>query len=68
MKQAKLTHDQIKELHTYGYIVTKSYYYWTVWENTNIVNRISRADFMARSFSEPLRGVEQVRIYERGNK
>lgn len=68
MKQAKLTHEQIDELRTYGYVVTKSYYYWTVWEDTNVVNRITRAEFMARSFAEPLRGVEQVRIYERKNE
>lgn len=68
MKQAKLTHDQIKDLYTYGYTVTRRYYYWTVWEETNIVNRITRAEFMARSISEPLHGVEQVRIYERKGK
>lgn len=65
MKQVKLTHERIKDLYTYGYTFTRRYYYWTVWENTNIVNRITRAEFMARSFSEPLLGVEQVRIYER---
>lgn len=65
MKQARLTHDQIDDLHRKGYTFTNSYYYWTVWEGTNIVNRITRAEFMARSIAEPLRGVEQVRIYER---
>lgn len=65
MKQARLTHDQIDYLYRKGYTFTKSYYYWTVWEDTNIVNRVTRAEFMARSIAEPLRGVEQVRIYER---
>ena len=65
MKQVKLSHDRIIELHTYGYTVTKSYYYWTVYENTNIVNRITRAEFISRSITEPLHGVEQIRIYER---
>lgn len=65
MKQARLTHDQIDDLYRKGYTFTNSYYYWTVWEDTNIVNRITRAEFMERSIAEPLRGVEQVRIYER---
>lgn len=65
MKQAKLTREQIEDLYRKGYTFTNSYYYWTVWEDTNIVNRITRAEFMARSIAEPLRGVEQVRIYER---
>lgn len=64
-KQANLTREQIDDLHRKGYTFTKSYYYWTVWEDTNIVNRITRAEFLARSIAEPLRGVEQVRIYER---
>lgn len=65
MKQAKLTREQIEDLYRKGYTFTNSYYYWTVWEDTNIVNRITHAEFMARSIAEPLRGVEQVRIYER---
>lgn len=65
MKQARLTHDQIDDLYRKGYTFTNSYYYWTVWEGTNIVNRITREEFMARSIAEPLSGVEQVRIYER---
>lgn len=65
MKQAKLTREQIDDLYRKGYTFTKFYYYWTVWEDTNIVNRITRAEFMVRSIAEPLRGVEQVRIYER---
>lgn len=65
MKQAKLTREQIDDLYRKGYTFTKSYYYWTVWEDTNIVNRITCAEFMSRSIAEPLRGVEQVRIYER---
>ena len=65
MKQAKLSHDQIEELNSNGYTFTKSYYYWKVWERNNIVNRITRAEYMARSIAEPFRGVEQVRIYER---
>lgn len=65
MKQVKLTHGKIKDLKTYGYTFTRMYYYWTVWEETNVVNRITRAEFMTRSNSEPLHGVEQVRIYER---
>lgn len=65
MKQARLTHDQIDDLHREGYTFTHYYYYWTVWEGTNIVNRITREEFMARSIAEPLRRVEQVRIYER---
>lgn len=65
MKQAKLTHEQIEELHRKGYTFTNRHYYWTVWDNTNIVNRISRAEYMVRSFAEPLHGVEQIRIYER---
>lgn len=65
MKQVKLTHEQIDDLHREGYTFTNSYYYWTVWEDTNIVNRITRKEFMARSIAEPLSGVEQVRIYER---
>ena len=68
MKQVKLTHDQIKDLYTYGYTFTRGYYYWTVLEDTNIVNRIPRAEFMARSIAEPLSGVEQIRIYEKGKK
>jgi hypothetical protein len=65
MKQVKLTREQINDLNTKGYTFTSYYYYWTVWEDTNIVNRITRAEFMARSIAEPLHGVEQVRIYER---
>lgn len=65
MKQVKLTREQINELNNKGYTFTSYYYYWTVWEDTNIVNRITRAEFMARSIAEPLHGAEQVRIYER---
>ena len=65
MKQAKLTREQIDDLYRKGCTFTKSYYYWTVGVDTNIVNRITRAEFMARSVAEPLLGVEQVRIYER---
>lgn len=65
MKQVKLTREQINELNNKGYTFTSYYYYWTVWEDTNIVNRITRAEFMERSVAEPLHGVEQVRIYER---
>ena len=65
MKQARLTHEQIDDLRRKGYTFTKFYYYWTVREDANIVNRITRAEFMARSIAEPLCGVEQVRIYER---
>ena len=65
MNQAKLTHEQIQDLKCNGYTFTSRYYYWTVWDDTNIVNRITRAEFMARSIAEPLQGVEQVRIYER---
>lgn len=66
MKQAKLTHDQIEALNRNGYTFTRMSYYWTVGEDTNIANRITRAEFMARSTAEPLHGVEQVRIYKRG--
>ena len=65
MKQARLTHEQIDDLNRKGYTFTRRHYYWTVCEDTNIVNRITRAEFMARTIAEPLRGVEQVRIYER---
>ena len=65
MKQAKLTHYQIEDLHRNGYIFTRMYYYWVVCDNTNIVNRVTRAEFISRSIAEPLRDVEQVRIYER---
>lgn len=65
MKQAKLSNDQIDDLHRNGYTFTKSYYYWTVCDNSNIANRITRAEFISRSIAEPLHGVEQVRIYER---
>lgn len=65
MKKAKLTHDQIKDLYTYGYTFTRKYCYWTVWDGINIVNRITRAEFMSRSIVETLHGVEQVRIYGR---
>jgi hypothetical protein len=65
MKQAKLTREQIADLYRKGYTFTKSYYYWTACEDANIANRITRAEFMARSIAEPLLGVEQVRIYER---
>lgn len=68
MKQVKLNHQRIDELHSNGYTFTKSYYYWTVWERNNIVNRVTRAEFMTRSIAEPFRGIEQVRIYERRNK
>ena len=68
MKQARLTHAQIEELYRKGYTFTRQHYYWILWEHTNIVNRITRAEFMARSITEPLRGVEQVRIYEREYK
>lgn len=68
MKQAKITHEQIEDLYRNGYIFTKYYYYWTVWEDTNIVNRVTRAEFMERSITEPLRGVEQVRIYRRNRE
>lgn len=65
MKQAKLTHEQIEELYRKGYTFTNRYYYWTVLENTNIVNRISRAEFMSRTIAQPIYGIQQVRIYER---
>lgn len=65
MKQVKLTHEQIDDLHRKGYTFTSRYYYWTVWEDANIANRVTRAEFMARSIAEPFRGVEQIRIYER---
>ncbi len=65
MKQVKLTREQINDLNSKGYTFTRYYYYWTVWEDTNVVNRITRAEFMARSIFEPLQSVEQVRIYER---
>lgn len=65
MKQAKLTHDQIGDLHRNGYTFTSRFYYWAVCDDTNIVNRITRKEFMERSISEPLHGVEQIRIYER---
>ena len=68
MKQARLTHAQIEELYRKGYTCTRQHYYWILWEHTNIVNRITRAEFMVRSINEPLRGVEQVRIYEREYK
>ena len=65
MKQVKLKHDKIGDLYRNGYTFTNYYYYWTVCDNTNIVNRINRAEFISRSIAEPLHGVEQVRIYER---
>lgn len=65
MKQARLTHDQIEDLNRNGYTFTRRHYYWTMWEYTNIVNRITRKEFLTRSIAEPLQGVEQVRIYER---
>lgn len=65
MKQAKLTHDQIEDLHRNGYIFTSRFYYWIVCDDANIVNRITRAEYIARSIAEPLHGVEQVRIYGR---
>ena len=65
MKQARLTREQISDLKRRGYTYTSRHYYWAVCERTNIVNRITRAEFMARPISEPLHGVEQVRIYER---
>ena len=68
MKQAKLTHDQIEYLHRNGYAFTRRFYYWELCDDTNIVNRITRAEFLARSIAEPLQGVEQIRIYEKGKK
>lgn len=65
MKQARLTHSQIEDLYRKGCTFTRSHYYWTVLDGVNIVNRVTRAEFMARSIAEPLCGVEQVRIYER---
>ena len=65
MKQVKLTREQINDLNSKGYTFTSYYYYWTVLEDTNVVNRITRAEFMERSIFEPLQSVEQVRIYER---
>lgn len=65
MKQAKLTHDQIEDLRRNGYTFTSRFYYWTVCDDTNIVNRITRAEYIARSIAEPLHGVEQIRIYRR---
>lgn len=65
MKQAKLTHDQIEDLHRNGYTFTRRFYYWVVCDDTNIVNRITRSDFISRSIAEPLHGVEQIRIYGR---
>ena len=64
MKQAKLTRDQIGDLHRNGYTFTRRYY-WVVCDDTNIVNRITREEFISRSIAEPLHGVEQIRIYER---
>ena len=65
MKQAKLTHEQIEKLHRNGYVFTRRFYYWGLFEDTNIVNRVTRAEFLARSIAEPLHGVEQIRIYVR---
>lgn len=65
MKQVKLTREQINDLNSKGYTFTSHYYYWTVLEDTNVVNRITLAEFMAHSIFEPLQSVEQVRIYER---
>lgn len=65
MKQAKLTQDKIEDLHLNGYTFTRRFYYWAVCEDTNIVNRITREEFISRSIAEPLQGVEQIRIYER---
>lgn len=61
MKQVKLTNDKIEDLNRNGYTFTRSYYYWKVLDGTNIVNRITRAEFMV------VHGVEQVRIYKRGD-
>lgn len=68
MKQAKLNSNKIEDLKCKGCTFTRMHYYWVVCDNTNIVNRVTRAEFMSRSIAEPLRGVEQVRIYERMNK
>lgn len=68
MKQAKLTHDQIEDLHINGHTFTNRFYYWAVCDDTNIVNRITREEFISRSIAEPLQGVEQIRIYEKGKK
>lgn len=68
MKQIKLTHDQIEDLRRSGCTFTRNFCYWIVCDDTNIVNRVTRSEFMERSIAEPLRGVEQVRVYERGSK
>lgn len=65
MKQVKLTNDQIEDLNRNGYTFTRRFYYWKVCDDTNIVNRITRAEYIARSIAEPLQGVEQIRIYWR---
>lgn len=65
MKQAKLTHEQIEDLNRNGYTFTRRFYYWKVCDDTNIVNRITREEFISKSIAEPLRGVEQIRIYGR---
>lgn len=65
MKQAKLTHDQIEDLNRNGYTFTSRFYYWKVRDDTNIANRITRAEYIAGSIAEPLHGVEQIRIYGR---
>lgn len=52
MKQAKLTHDQIEYLRHNGYTFTSRFYYWIVCDDTNIVNRITRAEFISRSIAE----------------
>lgn len=65
MKQARLTDKQLEDLNIRGYTFTAKSYYWQCYDG-NIANRITKAEFMSRSISEPFQGIEQVRVYRRG--
>jgi len=64
MKRVKLTGKQLDELYNRGYTFTAKSYYWQCYGG-NLANRISKAEYLSRGIAEPLRGVEQVRIYKR---
>lgn len=64
MKQVLLTDEQFDELEQKGYTFTAKSYYWKCYEG-NVVNRITKAEFMSRSIAEPFQSIEQVRVYRK---
>lgn len=66
MRQVRLTDEQFDELEQKGCTFTAKSYYWKCFEG-NVVNRITKEEYMTRDISEPFRNIEQVRVYRKIN-